>query len=161
MTPDDILAHSPRVLSQAQRERYFATGFLTACDVIPPAWLDRLIALSDRFIADSRNITASNEAYDLGPNHGPQRPHVRRLRALIDRHPDFWGFASDSVMADIAADLVGPDVKFHSSKLNYKWPGAGEIVKWGTRTFRFGRTPITARSRLACTSATCRPNGGR
>jgi ectoine hydroxylase len=130
MTPDDILAHSPRVLSQAQRERYFATGFLAACDVIPPAWLDRLIALSDRFIEDSRNITASNEAYNLGPNHGPQRPHVRRLRALIDRHPDFWGFASDSVMADIAADLVGPDVKFHSSKLNYKWPGAGEIVKW-------------------------------
>jgi ectoine hydroxylase len=24
----------------------------------------------------------------------------------------------------------GPDVKFHSSKLNYKWPGSGEIVKW-------------------------------
>ena len=23
-----------------------------------------------------------------------------------------------------------PDVKFHSSKLNYKWPGSGEVVKW-------------------------------
>jgi ectoine hydroxylase-related dioxygenase (phytanoyl-CoA dioxygenase family) len=55
---------------------------------------------------------------------------VRRLRALVDRHPDFWGFAAESVLADIAADLVGPDVKFHSSKLNYKWPGSGEIVKW-------------------------------
>ena len=55
---------------------------------------------------------------------------MRRLRALVDRHPDFWGFASDSPLADIAADLVGPDVKFHSSKLNYKWPGSGEIVKW-------------------------------
>ena len=30
MTPDDILAHPPRVLTQAQRERYFATGFLAA-----------------------------------------------------------------------------------------------------------------------------------
>ena len=30
MTPEDILAHPPRVLSQAQRERYFATGFLAA-----------------------------------------------------------------------------------------------------------------------------------
>ena len=39
------------------------------------------------------------------------------------------GFAR-SILADIAADLVGPDVKFHSSKLNYKWPGAGELVKW-------------------------------
>ena len=51
-------------------------------------------------------------------------------RALVDRHPDFWRFAAELVLADIAADLVGPDVKFHSSKLNYKWPGAGEIVKW-------------------------------
>ena len=130
MTPEDILAQPPRVLSQATRERYFATGFLAAEGLIPPAWLDRLIALSDRFIEDSRSVAASNEAYDLGPNHGPERPHVRRLRALIDRHPDFWGFASDSVLADIAADLVGPDVKFHSSKLNYKWPGSGEVVKW-------------------------------
>ena len=55
---------------------------------------------------------------------------MRRLRALVDRHPDFWHFASESVLADIAADLVGPDVKFHSAKLNYKWPGHGEIVDW-------------------------------
>jgi ectoine hydroxylase-related dioxygenase (phytanoyl-CoA dioxygenase family) len=55
---------------------------------------------------------------------------VRRLRALVDRHTDFWRFASESVLADIAADLVGPDVKFHSSKLNYKWPGSGEVVEW-------------------------------
>jgi hypothetical protein len=27
---------------------------------------------------------------------------------------DFWRFAAESVLADIAADLVGPDVKFHS-----------------------------------------------
>jgi len=55
---------------------------------------------------------------------------VRRLRALVDRHPDFWRFASEAPFVDIAADLVGPDVKFHSSKLNYKSPGSGEIVQW-------------------------------
>jgi len=27
---------------------------------------------------------------------------------LVDRHPDFWRFASESLLADIAADLVGP-----------------------------------------------------
>jgi hypothetical protein len=130
MKPDDILAEPPRVLSQAQRERYFEAGFLAAHGLIPAAWLDRLTALSDCFIEKSRTVAASNEEFDLGPQHGPQRPHVRRLRALVDRHPDFWGFASESLLADIAADLVGPDVKFHSSKLNYKWPGSGEIVKW-------------------------------
>ena len=130
MTPEDILAHQPRVLSGTQRREYFATGFLAAAGLIPSDWLARLIALSDAFLEESRGVAASNEAFDLGPRHQPDRPHVRRLRALVDRHPDFWRFAADSVLADIAADLVGPDVKFHSSKLNYKWPGSGEIVQW-------------------------------
>lgn len=130
MTPEAILAHPPRVLTQLQREAYFATGYLAAEALIPAAWLRRLHDLSNDFIEQSRAHGASNQAFDLGPQHRPDHPHVRRLRALVDRHPDFWRFASESVLADIAADLVGPDVKFHSSKLNYKWPGTGEIVAW-------------------------------
>ncbi len=130
MTPEAVLAHRPLALTNEQRERYFATGFLAVEGLIPRQWIERLRALSDEFIEASRRVSKSDEAFDLGPNHRPDRPHVRRLRALVDRHPDFWRFASESVLADIAADLVGPDVKFHSSKLNYKWPGGGEIVKW-------------------------------
>ena len=130
MTPEQILGYPARVLSEAQRRTYFETGYLAASGLIPQGWLRRLNELSDRFLKESRSVTASNEIFDIGPEHAPERPHVRRLRALVDRHPDFWGFASESVLADIAADLVGPNVKFHSSKLNYKWPGSGEIVKW-------------------------------
>jgi ectoine hydroxylase len=130
MTPEAILANPSRVLTQSQRDRYFATGSLAAEGLIPDTWLRRLHTLSRDFIKQSRGRTASNEAFDLAPQHCSDRPHVRRLRALVDRHPDFWRFASQSVLADIAADLVGPDVKFHSSKLNYKWPGSAEVVKW-------------------------------
>jgi hypothetical protein len=130
MTPEAILSQPARVLTEAQRREYLESGFVAVPGMIPPAWLDRLVALSDEFIEGSRAVSASNEEFDLGPEHSPVRPHVRRLRGLVDRHPDFWRFASDSVLADIAADLVGPDVKFHSSKLNYKSPGTGEIVKW-------------------------------
>src|SRR3978361_1339269 len=130
MTPEVIRTHTTKILTSAQREAYFETGFLAVEDLIPDMWLQRLNALSDGFIEESRELGTSNDAFDLGPKHSPERPHVRRLRALVDRHPDFWRFASESVLADIAADLVGPDVKFHSAKLNYKWPGPGEIVDW-------------------------------
>ena len=33
-------------------------------------------------------------------------------------------------MPDAVADLVGPNVKFHHSKLNFKWSKGGEEVKW-------------------------------
>jgi ectoine hydroxylase len=130
MTPEAILAHEPRVLSQAQRERYFATGFLSAEGLIPDAWLALLRSRSAEFIERSRGVAKSSDEYDIGPAHRPDHPHVRRLKALVDRHPDFWRICAESPLADIAADLVGPDVKFHSSKLNYKYPGSGEIVDW-------------------------------
>lgn len=130
MTPDDILRHPASILPDAMRRAYFQDGFLAMGGLIPPVWLDRLRALSAEFLEASKTLTASNEGFDLGPEHSAARPHVRRLRALVDRHPDFWRFASESALADIAADLVGPDVKFHSAKLNYKWPGGGEIVDW-------------------------------
>src|SRR6185312_17107228 len=60
MKPEDILSHRARVLSQVQRERYFATGYLAAEGLIPDSWLDRLSALSDRFLDKSRAIAASN-----------------------------------------------------------------------------------------------------
>src|SRR4051812_13669193 len=68
MTPDAILAHPPRVLTQAHRERYFATGYLAAEGVISPRWLARLQALSAEFIEASKQHRASNEAFDLGPS---------------------------------------------------------------------------------------------
>jgi hypothetical protein len=48
----------------------------------------------------------------------------------VDQHPEYWRYARDSLLADIAADLVGPDVKFHHSKLNFKWARSGAEVKW-------------------------------
>ena len=35
MTPEDILSHASRVLTTAQRESYFASGFVTVDGAIP------------------------------------------------------------------------------------------------------------------------------
>jgi ectoine hydroxylase-related dioxygenase (phytanoyl-CoA dioxygenase family) len=48
----------------------------------------------------------------------------------VEHHPAFWDYVVESPLGDIVADLVGPDVKFHHSKLNYKWAQGGEEVKW-------------------------------
>ena len=130
MTPEDILTHKPIALSQEQREFYFENGFVAAEGLVSDEWLERLKARSDEFIDRSRQFSESNKEYDLSPEHTPDKPYVRRLRAPVDRHPDFWEFAHDSVFTEVAADLVGPDVKFHSCKVNYKHPGGGEVVKW-------------------------------
>ena len=130
MRPEDILAEQPIVMSDADRVRYFTEGFATVEGVTPPDMLDRIRAKSAEFLEQSRSVGASNEAFDLGPRHSAEQPHVRRLRRPVDLDPLFWEVATAPFMTGIAADLVGPDVKFHSAKLNYKWPGTGELVKW-------------------------------
>jgi phytanoyl-CoA hydroxylase len=83
MKPEDILEQPATRLNQAQREQYFSDGSLTIPNAIPNEWLDRLRVLSDQFLDASRRCTASDNVFDLGPNHSPETPHVRRVKALV------------------------------------------------------------------------------
>ncbi len=78
----------------------------------------------------SRAVAASDAVWDLEDGHSAESPRLRRLSSPNDHHPTYWEYASRSVVPDIVADLVGPDVKFHHSKLNFKWARGGEEVKW-------------------------------
>jgi hypothetical protein len=130
MTPERVLRHRPLVLDQRAREQYFEDGFLTVPGYVGPAWLGRLRAVVTTKIEESRALTASDEQFDLAPDHCAERPNIRRLRKAVDQHPDLWTFAQDPAIVDLAADLLGPDIRFHSSKLNFKWSMGGEPVRW-------------------------------
>jgi ectoine hydroxylase len=130
MKTEDILSNKPLVLSQAQRESYFETGYLLLERFVPQDWLERLRVLADEFVEMSRALTESDGTLDLEPNHTAALPRLRRLCDPVEHHPVFWEFTSRGPIVDLAADLVGPDVKYHHSKLNFKWGGGGEEVKW-------------------------------
>ena len=130
MTPEQVLAHSPKVLTDAQREAYFRDGYLLLERFVPDDWLTTLRGLSERFIDESRQQTVSDEKFDLEPDHCANAPRLRRLTQPVRHHPDYWRFATESCITDLAEDLLGPDLMFHHSKLNFKWSGGGEEVKW-------------------------------
>ena len=130
MTPDDILAREPLILSPSQREKYFVDGYLGAPSLIDSAWLKRLNDVTQEFVELSRTITGKDSRFDLEPDHRPDSPRIRRLNSPVEIHDTYWEFASQGPFADVAEDLLGADVKFHHSKLNFKWSGGGEAVKW-------------------------------
>jgi ectoine hydroxylase-related dioxygenase (phytanoyl-CoA dioxygenase family) len=66
----------------------------------------------------------------LAPDHCAEKPNIRRLRKAVDQHPELWEFAKDPIVVDLVADLLGPDLRFHSSKLNFKWSDGGDAVQW-------------------------------
>ena len=88
--------------------------------------------MTSEFVEISRGISAADNdgRFDLEPDHSAEQPRIRRLNAPVEVHETYWAFASTGPFADVAEDLLGPDVKFHHSKLNFKWAGGGEEVKW-------------------------------
>ena len=126
MTPEQILAIPPQVLTQAQREFYFQEGYLLLERIVGDEWIRKLRAATEELVERSRKVSRSDHAFDLEPDHRPDAPRLRRVSNPTEHHPVFWEYVNHSVLPDAVADLVGPDVKFHHSKLNFKWSKGGE-----------------------------------
>ena len=129
MTPEEILSHPARVLDQAQREKYFTDGYVSVEEIVPLDVLSELQDVTAEFQDRSGSVRASDDTFDIGPNHSAAAPVLRRLKSPDIQHDAYWRF-STGLMADVAADLVGPNVVFHHSKLNFKWYDESDTVKW-------------------------------
>ena len=129
MEPTDVRAHPTVALTEEQREFYFANGYVVVERFVDSDWLERLRKVTSGFVDRSRKETRSGNVFDLAPGHGAESPRVRRLKSPDDQDTAYWEFARD-VVADIARDLVGLDVVFHHSKLNFKWNDGQDEVAW-------------------------------
>ena len=119
-----------KILSEAQRAAYDRDGFIAVEGVVPPDWIERLLAVTAGFVERSRTLTASDRVFDLEAGHTADTPRLRRLTSPADLDETYWEFASTGPIVDVVEDLIGPDIKFHHSKLNFKAPRGGEEVRW-------------------------------
>ncbi len=129
MTPEEILKYPARVLPQHKREQYFEDGYVSVESLIPTEVLAELQRVTNDYVDESRAVSASNDRFDIGPGHSAESPLLRRLKSPDTASAVYWKF-STGLIADVAADLVGPNVVFHHSKLNFKWFDGSDIVKW-------------------------------
>jgi hypothetical protein len=75
-------------------------------------------------------MTASNDRLDLEDSHSPNAPRIRRIKlphTISQVMRDLM--YSDHVLAP-ARDLIGPDLRLHTTKLNMKSAGYGAAVEW-------------------------------
>jgi len=124
---------SLRVLRPEQREFYLANGYLLVDRLIDADVIADLNAVTDTFVDRSCAKSRSDTDFDLAPEHNATAPKVRRIKRPDEQHPLYWDVAV-GVIADVVADLIGPDVVYHHSKLNFKWhggtDGGDDTVAW-------------------------------
>ena len=125
------------VLTSAQAEHFRTRGYLVVEDAVEAGLLSDLRADFAAWIEESRGQTApygetinGRPRFDLEPGHGAERPALRRVNAPVEVSEACFRAMADSRMTDCVADLIGPNVKFHHSKINAKLPGGHTEVKW-------------------------------
>ncbi|MEQ8355203.1 MAG: phytanoyl-CoA dioxygenase family protein [Kiloniellaceae bacterium] len=118
------------VLSEAQVRFYGDNGYLLLKERIPADFMARLRDEIARLVEEARGLTASNERIDLEDSHSPEAPRVRRIKLPHKISPLFADLMrSDWLLAPVR-DLLGPDLRLHTSKLNMKAAGYGAAVEW-------------------------------
>ncbi len=150
MNHEQILSNPPRVLSQEERSFYFEQGYVVKERAIGQNWLDRLNTAMAALVETTRSMTCSTQTYDLDAGHTAENPRLRRIAYLDDLDPVFWDFCRDSPLTDLAADLLGPNVRFRECMINFKWAGGGQEVKWHQDFPFYPLTNTTVAQFLVC-----------
>ncbi len=124
-------------LSKAQKENFSRDGYLVVEDVVDAALLRAMQDDFSSWVEESRDHSEPygetiNERprFDLEPGHRAEKPGLRRVNAPVEVSDAYYQAMTSSRMTDCVADLIGPNVKFHHSKINSKLPGGETAVKW-------------------------------
>ena len=121
---------SMEALSQAQKDHYDEHGFVVLENRIPSDIMNSIRDEIARFEGIARTMTTSDDKLDLEDSHTPEDPRLRRIK-LPHTQSDVMRdlMFSDHILAP-ARDLVGPDLRLHTTKLNMKKAGYGAAVEW-------------------------------
>lgn len=124
-------------LTQEQRDQFWQDGVLVVEDAVTPVELANLREVFSEWVDESRlhdtdygETLDGRPRFDLEPGHTPDAPALRRVQSPEEVSDVYVAVMRNSRMADIAAELVGPAIRFHHGKVNSKLPGAATKVKF-------------------------------
>jgi phytanoyl-CoA hydroxylase len=118
------------MLTAAQIEQYKELGYLVVPHVLDQELLAEVRRTVDAIVADAGKVTQHTDVYDLEDSHSAQAPRVRRIKTPHKHFPFFADLTRNARITGILAQLLGPDIRLHGSKLNMKSAGYGAAVEW-------------------------------
>lgn len=119
-----------RVLTPDQIDQYQTRGYLVLEDAIPSRFLHEIRDEIARFEQEAIGLTASNDRLDLEDSHRPDAPRLRRIKLPHKISPVIRDLMYSDHVLDPVRDLIGPDLRLHTTKLNMKSAGYGAAVEW-------------------------------
>jgi len=118
------------ILSEQQVQSYRENGYLVLPAHLPQTIIDDAQAEIARLSQHAAEIDESDDLIDLEDSHTRNEPRIRRIKRP-DLQSDFFNnlMRSDHILGP-ARDLIGPDIRMHTTKLNMKKAEYGAPVQW-------------------------------
>ena len=117
-------------LTQDQIAQYQENGYLIIENHIPDVWLERIRSEISHFENEAAVLNESNERLDLEDSHTKAAPRLRRIKLPHTISADLNELMLSDHILGPARDLIGPNIRLHTSKLNMKSAGYGAAVEW-------------------------------
>ena len=117
-------------LNNAQKRQFDEDGYLIIKNQISGDWLEKIRAEITRFEAEAAMLTSSNERLDLEDSHTQENPRLRRIKLPHKISKIMLDLMYSDVVLGPARDLIGPNLRLHTTKLNMKSAGYGAAVEW-------------------------------
>ena len=124
-------------LTQQQKDFFHEHGYLVVENAVDAETLQALRNDFSGWVEESKaHSEAYGEAFDGRPRfdvevgHNAEVPALRRVNAPVEVSDAYYQAMTGSRMTQMVAELIGPNIKFHHSKINSKLPGGRTAVKW-------------------------------
>jgi ectoine hydroxylase-related dioxygenase (phytanoyl-CoA dioxygenase family) len=118
-----------RYLTDEQIATYQRDGYLALPRFLDPERVQALRHVTEGFVERSRSVARTDAVFDVDPRHTASAPAVRRIKNPADNDPLYAWLALESPILDVVAELIGPSLRFHHSKLNLKGSHIGAPVE--------------------------------
>ena len=134
------------MLDQQQIDQFKDRGFTIVPDLLSGGELADLLAVIDRVATGHTLERHDAERLEMEPDQPPEGTAVRRIYEPCTHYPEFAQLAESSALVDRVAQLLGPDLSYHYSKINMKPAAVGSVVEWHQDLSYY---PLTNRDSLA------------
>jgi len=109
---------------------YQRDGFVVVPDLLGPQPLAELREIIAKLVSASKAVSTHTAVYDLEPGHSAAEPRVRRIKTPHKVHPAFEAVVRSAPVMEVLTELLGPNLRLKSSKLNMKAARYGSPVEW-------------------------------
>ena len=112
------------------RDQFHDLGYFVVPGLLNADEVMRMQEVTDALIERSRDVTKSDEIFDLEPDHTKERPRIRRVKAAHRVDPVFSDFMRQPKLLAILTAILGPNIRHQYVKLNAKAADGGAPLEW-------------------------------